>query len=501
MFCGLLQALALCNALAVDDRYDPTSITVHELLSKSRAASGKLLRGGYHIVASETGDGTSGTIDALENGDDYITVVRDGPFTYSYGSSGGTEWSANENGVVTTSPGDDTVAPNPYAVFMQTLAEKDNEDARVLGITKTEPLAIVLDFKPRGGLEERRFYDAKTYLLRRVETDDYRGTSWTRYDDYRLTFGRMIPFHSTSGDSHNRVPDDIKTVTFEASKTVSSAFAIPKSRPVFDLGAAQQRTIPADFTEDGIVVRVTIAGQGLDFLVDSGASNTVIDSGVAGRLGLKLHGVYRGVFGGEYTESETRVADFALGDIHARNFALSALPLDLEVTNTKRVVGLLGSDFFMSGRIHVSFKDSTLTMESPAMAVPSTWMKIPVDVLDGVPMTKAAFNGVDGHFILDLGAFETILYPHYFAKFKPKSRGDVMGQVEVIGGVSDYHEFVFGRFDFGTSAYSGQKVLVPDGHSIEDISYDGLIGRSFLSNFDADFDYPDRFVYLSPPIY
>lgn len=496
MFCGLVQALALCNALAVDERYDPTTITVAELLTKSRAAAGKLLRGGYHIVESETGDGRSATFDTVEDDDDYVTVVHDGPFTRTYGSSNGTEWSTSENGVVSVSPNDDTVTPNPYAVFLQTLGQTD--DAHILGVTQTEPRAIVLDFKPRNGLEERRFYDAKTYLLQRIETEDYRGTTWSQYDDYRRTFGRMIPFHRTYGDAHNRVPDDVKILTFEPVKTNASAFAIPKSKPVFDLGDAQERTIPADFTDDGIVVRVTIAGRGLDFLVDSGASETTIDAGAARKLGLPLYGTHRGVFGGEYSESETRVADFALGDIHARNFALSALPLSWQVSDNQRVVGLLGSDFFMSARIRVSFKDKTLTMESPSTVIPSTWMKLPVDVLDGVPATKAAFNGVGGHFILDLGAFETTLYPHYFAKFKPTSVGDVAGEVDVIGGSAKYREFNFSRFDLGNLAFGDMKAIVPDGKLIEDVSYDGLIGRSFLSHFDADFDYPERAIYLSP---
>ncbi len=115
VFRGLLQALALCNGLAVDSQYDPATITAHELLAKSRVAAGRLPRGGYHIVASEMGDGSSARLDTVEDGDDDITVVRDGPFTYSYGSSGGTEWSSTENGVVTKNPDDDTAAPNPTA--------------------------------------------------------------------------------------------------------------------------------------------------------------------------------------------------------------------------------------------------------------------------------------------------------------------------------------------------------------------------------------------------
>ena len=500
MVCGVLTALALCNALAFDNRYDPTAITVQELVTKARAAAGHLKPGGYRIVDTTTGDGTSGTTETLELNDDYVTVVHDGPFTTSYGESAGTEWSSNANGIVVVSPNDDTVTANPYAVMLDAIGST-TDGFTILGVTKDEPRCVVLELKPRKGLIERRFYDAQSFLLRRVETDDFQGTSQAQYDDYRRTFGRMISYRRTYTDAHNPTPFEIRISSFEPAKTSAASFAIPKSAVVFDLGGSSQQQIPADFTSEGIIVRVTIAGRGLDFLVDSGAATTVIDSRVARELGLQLYGTRKGEYGGEVTQARTRVDDFELGSIHARHFALSAIPLSLEA-NDKRVVGLLGSDFFSSARIRVGFKNKTLTMESAATAVPNGWTKVAMNVDDDVPMTKASFNGVDGHFILDLGAFETMLYPHYFSKFKPNSIGDTVGDVLTVGGkATPYREYTFSRFDLGDLAFSDMQVIVAEGNTIEGITYDGLIGRSFLSNFDVLFDYPNRAAYLSPQLY
>ena len=499
MVCGLLAAVAFCNAVAIGERYEPATITVQQLVAKSREAAGRLVPGGYHIVESAKREDSALTEDTLELKGDYVTVVRDGPFTSSYGKVHGTKWSANENGVVAVSPNDDTVATNPYAVAIDAL-RTNTDDATMLGVTSDEPKCYVVELKPRSGLVERRFYDAKTFLLRRVETSDFRGETTTDYDDYRRAFGRMVPFHSTYIDSHNIKPIDFRLSTFEPAKPDPSVFAIPKSATVFDLGTASELAIPADFTRGGVIVRVTIAGRGLDFYLDSGASTTVINSDVARELGLTLYNPRKRQFGGEFTAAKTRVDDFALGEIHAKHFALYALPIDFPA-GEKRVVGLLGSDFFSSARIRLSFKEKTLTMQSASVPIPSTWTKLPINVDEEVPMTKAAFNGVEGHFIFDTGAFETMLYPHYFSKFTPKSVGQPVGSVVTVSGhATKYREFTFSRFDLGDLAFADMLAIVAEGNTIEGVIEDGVIGRSFLSNFDIVFDYPNHTVYLSPQL-
>lgn len=497
MVCSFFAAVALCNALASADLYGPSPVTLPQLISKARAASGDLLPGSYHIVEATVRQGMAGTMDTLESDDAFVTVVHEGPFTSSFGESGGSEWTASDNGFVTVSPRDETVTTNPYAAALESAGTVKN-GAKILGVTMDDPQCIVLELRPREGLVERRYYDAKTLLLQRSETQDFRGTSYVRYEDYRRSFGRMIAYHRIEGDSQNADPIDVRIASFEATKTTRSMFAVPKSASPFDLGGSLRMRIPADFTEAGIIVRVTIAGRGLDFLLDSGASETVIDEGVARQLGLHLYGTHREAFGGQYTESETLVDDFALGNVHARHFALAAIPTSNVIEN-KRIVGLLGSDFFGSARVLVSFKNETVTMEAPDTSAPDGWSKLKINVDDGVPMTTAKFNGIAGHFIFDLGAFETLLYPHYFEQFKPEDEGRKAGEVQTISGKpTAFREFTFSRLDVGDRAFADVRAIVPEGNGIEGLSYDGVLGRTFLCHFDVLFDYANRSVSLSP---
>jgi len=292
----------------------------------------------------------------------------------------------------------------------------------------------------------------------------------------------------------------MQMVSFERIPDGSVALTVPKGRVLFDLGGQRTLQIPAEFTEHGIIVRVTVAGRGLDFELDSCASPIVIDAGVARTLGLSLYGTHTESFGGDFSTSKTRIADLALGDIHARNVAVEAIPFQ-EMVGDRKVVGLLGGDFFSSARIRVDFKTSTLWMEPPAATPPpAPWVGIPIEIDDLVPRAHAKFNGVGGAFIIDLGADLTMLYGHYFSNFTPKNKGDVMGQmVGVAGKGVDFKQYTFSRFDFGDLAFADAHVAVTEGHSWEDEDYDGLLGRNILSSFNLLFDYANHKLYVEPP--
>jgi hypothetical protein len=164
----------------------------------------------------------------------------------------------------------------------------------------------------------------------------------------------------------------------------------------------------------------------------------------------------------------------------------------------RKVVGLLGGDFFASQRVCVDFKNDTLSIAPSSKDLPSgAWSAIPIEVDDLVPRAHAKFNAVDGAFIVDLGADETILYPHFFRQFKPNRQGDVIGEMEGVAGQDvDYRQYTFSRFDFGDLAFADATADVTSGTKFEDIDYDGLLGRNILENFNLVFDYPSGKLYV-----
>jgi hypothetical protein len=477
-------------------------LTPSDVIAKARAAAGSVEPGTYRLEERETLNDDTISYVRIEQGPNYVLTVRDGDFTTAQGRFDGVDWSQNSNGIVFTRSRT-SIVQDP---FLEALRAPDVASS-ALRVENDADGNIELDVSPRTGMSERRTYDPKTFLLARIDYDDPRGRASFIFSAYKRYFGEMIATHVqyTSEFANNNATYDV--VSFDRVPDGSVNLAIPASRPVFNLGSRTSLLIPTDFTTDGIVVRVTIAGRGLDFILDSGASESVIDLGVARQLGLKVYDQRTLSFLGTTSEGHAVIDDLALGDLHAPHFAISVIPLSHEVEDLgipdKQVVGLLGGDFFASGRIAIDFGKQTVTMLAPTAPLPTDgWSKLPIEVTTFVPRTTAKFNGVKGTFLLDTGSWSTILFPHYFANFTPKGKAVVQGQTEGIAGkMHDFRTYTFSRIDIGDMAFADIVVQVMDGgNAVEDVGADGLLGRTFLDNFSLIFDYADQTLYMKPEI-
>jgi Aspartyl protease len=492
----LVTALfGIAQAPAVES-YAPTTLSWTEIFAKAAAARGELKPGAYHRISETNRNAIAVHTEVFENGNDYIEQQREGQFTWAFGSSKGVDWDQNENGTVVVESGFHD-AEDPFASALDKPKTQDNS-IRVLGLTSTAPVCVVVQVAPREGLNQLRYYDAKSFLLRRVDTTDYSGDSWSyEYDDFKTAFGLTFAQNITYRDKFPENTSHTHVVAFERVAASSAHTGIPASRPFFDLGGRSVVQVPAEFNPSGIIVRVTIQGRGLDFQLDSGAADMVLDSGVARELGLTVTDTHKNTFSGDFTSGRTRVADFSLGELHAHNVALEAFPFS-RMVGDKKVVGLLGGDFFATGLVGVNFQKKTLSIMAPAKeAPPAPWVSMPIEIDDMVPRAHAKFNAVEGAFVVDLGADDTMLYPHYFRQFHPDKAGDVMGQVEGVAGKAyDFHQYTFSRFDFGDLAFADANAIVVSGTKFEELDYDGLLGRNVLENFNLIFDYPNRKLYV-----
>ena len=123
--------------------------------------------------------------------------------------------------------------------------------------------------------------------------------------------------------------------------------------------------IPFQFRDGMVWLKVAVAGKSepLDFLLDSGASASVLDLSAARRLGLKL-GARQDVQGVHSRSLAYRVEVFAA---HASSIAIpsSLLAVDLSGPSRachQRIDGLLGADFFRGRIVQIDFASQTIRL-------------------------------------------------------------------------------------------------------------------------------------------
>jgi hypothetical protein len=118
--------------------------------------------------------------------------------------------------------------------------------------------------------------------------------------------------------------------------------------------------VPCEFSAGLIKVHVSARGtsEPLQFLLDSGASQSVIDAACARRLGLKTE-TGRLVVGVNWQHLASEVSDFD-GQLAGISLPRSMLAFDLKgvaATAGRRVDGIIGLDFFRQHVVQIDYAD------------------------------------------------------------------------------------------------------------------------------------------------
>jgi hypothetical protein len=506
MLVGAAVVLAALASLVADtaatQAYAPAPVTLAQLFDLNRHAAGALEPGAYRaVIRTQSSTGDVWTSETDLDGSDFRTTERQGDFSEAYGQYQGRQWQQDVNGLVIPSSG----FSEENDPFIGALLAPQNlqNGVKLLGLTADASPNLVVEVAPRAGLLERRYYDARTNLLSRLEMIDYDGHRqvWL-YNDYRRLYGKAVAGVIDYEQDGTSVTRRTSIVSYDRIPAASIDLTIPPSRPLFDLSGRDAVVVPAQFTDAGIIVRVSIAGRGLDFLLDSGSPDMVIDRGVADELGMRSTGATRMSFAGDYMIANSRAPDLSLAGLVARDVAFSTLHFDEDLPG-QQVVGLLGTDFIGSGALEVDFQNKTLTLhrQAPPDLAERGWSALPLRSDYSVPLIAAAFSGVPGDFVADLGAVDSMIYPHYFARFPnkiPPGMADQEQMITVGGKPFGVKHLTMSRLVLGDWIFGDVQVVVPSAVYAQQRDYDGLIGRNTLSNFNLIFDYANRKLWFKP---
>ena len=294
------------------------------------------------------------------------------------------------------------------------------------------------------------------------------------------------------------------------------AFTVPgeAASGVRWLKEAGRARLPFDYRARHVWLRASVNGGPLvDFLFDTGASVTVIDSGWAAEHHLKTEGRMQaagaGAAGGASfaTLASLRIQSDAGDGVEVENVKVATLDVNpsFEPLMWRRLAGVIGYDVISRFVVTIDYDDSVLVLHDPATwKYPGSEPSLPMVMNGTIPALIGRLDDTeDGLFRLDVGSSGTVDVHTPFAK-KHRLRGRMKKSHAIQGvGFGGAFSSELGRLGaMRLGPYEWDDPIVTLSNATEGAfaseDFAGNIGNRILVRFRVTLDYQRRHVYLEP---
>jgi hypothetical protein len=450
-----------------------------------------------------------------------------GPFRLAEGSDGTTSWRTDPTtGRVVKLADRDLVEANVSTWFeLERWSDPDQGggSVTVAGREKdsTGTYTVLAIAAPASeGLKPRRLWFADaTGLLVRTEAPHDQSWVSTTFSDWRRAAGRLRPFVSETGISSmpaNRMRAEVDSIAVNVS-VAGVAFSLPDSgggnalRWLRTEGAA---VLPFDYSARHVWLRASIdGGPDQDFLFDTGASVTVLDSAFAAAQGIATEGRMQAAGAGasgsaafaKLASLEVRAPDgdgVELSDV--RVAVLSVNPMFAPFF-WREMAGIIGYDFISRFVVTIDYDRGVLVLRDPRTFRYSGTEAPLTMVMNGVvPGLTATLDGkYEGVFRLDVGSSSTVDVHTPFARKHNLAKR--LHDPRAVSGAGFGGQFTseLGRMkSMSIGPYSWRDPMVSVADATEGAfaseEFAGNIGNRILERFRVTLDYDGRHVWLEP---
>jgi hypothetical protein len=297
----------------------------------------------------------------------------------------------------------------------------------------------------------------------------------------------------------------------------SSVFAPPhvKERAIAWDQSERSMRVPFAYVSRCVIVKVSINGApAADFILDTGASLSLLDRDFAFGLGLQPQGEsqVQGVSASASTQF-VKLGSITLANEHGGGATLKdfrAVVLDLAESQQyvlwRKTAGILGADFLSRFVVTIDYDSQTVTLDDPArFAYSGNGAAVPFELYGGIPIVDLTLNdGCSGKFLVDVGnAFQFVV--HGSAVRSCQMLGGLKRRaIEVSGGgigggfvssMCRLDSVEIGPFTL-TEPIAALALTRDGGMANHDIA--GNIGNSVLERFHCTIDYANHILYLEP---
>lgn len=331
------------------------------------------------------------------------------------------------------------------------------------------------------------------------------------YSQYQPSAGSLYPHRVI-----HRVDDKVELVRITSDLSANAKIKDSEfDRPGGTFHLSRTITVPFDYGQREILVKGRINnGEELDFLFDTGASDTIIDRRVAAENYLLKEGLagMQALSGSVMTNTSTigrlELGNLIVNDIEARILDLSSQSRHLG----RRLGGIIGTNVISKFVVGVDYGKTSLTFHDADSFSPTSDCAAVTFSRRSAPVVKVKLNGrEDVMMLVDTGAAFNNLPAAVAARY---SSGDNKHVTEGTG--LDGRPVKLGRVMVDNVALAGKTVKrvdftytlsLPSGSGKSESKSDsgffqtsnlGILGNPFLENFFVYFDYKFQRMLIRP---
>jgi len=454
------------------------------------------------------------------------SVTNLGPFRIPEGIDGQQGWRADPGGKILVLDGKDLIDARASAWFenqMWTTAGEGGGQVRVSGADKdANGTYTILEVTPPVGDPRRYWFDDRTHLVVRESMRHDQNEVTGEMSDWRDAGGRKFPFHAVeriSGMPANDLTIDIDSVIVNG-PVDPAVFRRPDADSDTTSGAIRwlatpgHARIPCAYRARHVWVRASVNGAPpADFLFDTGASITILDSTYAARIGIATQGTAQGQGAGSMgsaTFAEIDSLRLAGADdgivIKRQKIGVLSLNKDLEPFFWRPVAGVVGADFITRVVTTVDYDAQTLTFDDPAtFTYAGAGKAVPFTLAANMPAVEMTLDGTwTGSFRVDVGSSGTVDLHGPFVEKNGLAQHVKGKRIEVTGGgfggtftstLTRMKSVALGPYTWADPmlTFSGART-----GALASEYYAGNIGNHVLERFRCTFDYERRQLWLEP---
>ncbi len=501
------------DAQAVIDRY-VAAIGGRAVLDSTRTT---------HLFVTLEAFGFNGTAENwTEAPDREASDVTLGPFHVQDGFDGTTAWRVDPSGTLLTLDGKDLEEAKAGAWFSNDRwLEADQGGGRIARVGSERDSAgtyDVLEVTPPVGRPRKLYVDTRTGLLARWVAVRDMHTTMTENLEWAVWAGRRMPVRSRQSMVElpaNTLLQRIDSVVVNAA-VPAERFARPDERatPVRWLKQDGVARLPFQYQGRHVWLRARIGdGPPADFLFDTGASLTMLDSAYAASIGI--HPV--GTMSAQGAGASGRISFARLPSLRVEapdgdgieladpKVGVLALNSMLAPYFWRDCAGVIGFDFISRFVERIDYDAQVLTLRDPkTFRYEGTGARVPFRIAGYIPVVPMTIDGrYAGEFRLDVGSSSTVdLHTPFVKEHQLLQRaGRTLAATE--GGFGGTFTSQLARIDsISLGPFTWKEPIVSlqtsETGMLASTDYAGNVGNQILDRFTVTFDYERRELWLEP---